>query len=559
MSDPTDDDHDLWEALAPLAAVTPSPGRTDAVLRSARRSNARRASVRWGLAAAAVLAVGVGGAMWTVRPASAADQLARAADASGRYQGWVHMRVVDDRGQLVAIEHVDTRTGFSVKVVHGDGEVAIGLSDPIALRQANYFRSEHTIYVSPMSPASASRTRNAMQNLPLTSAAAAAQVPGVTVKRSVDGDRLRFELTLPPDDPKTAAAQHRTVYPRAVTFWVDPATDLIVRATSAGLPGDETFTYGDPGVTDLYAAGVPRDAKVVDLTPPRDAADLLARLRRRHDAGLGDGVAVMTEASRYAVAGKPPGPVERSVTVFGTAGTATAAQAFRIDAARASLKSSDLPGWPAPGVDAVLAAGGKAIPRNFTIVTGQGPVWRGHSSSEDGTIESSDVSGENAVQLAREVDGANLPHLLWPAADLQTVDTDGSIKLLPADSGHAGWVGLQVDRSYFLHAPDDTRLRMVYWFDPSRDDIVVDRTDTYTSVATGQLVWRRHETLGAFEPTANGRFFPSWRRVEQVTDDPKGMGRSTSDMTAELSFESGRRLPPQWYADPVARGARGDR
>jgi hypothetical protein len=553
MSDETDDDQDLWDALSPLAAMVPTPGRTDAILRSARHAAGRRAWMGWGLATAAALAVAIGGAVWVAQPASAAEQLAQAADASDRYTGWVHSRVTDGHGQLVAIEHIDTRTGFSVQELHEGGHVYFHLYDRAARRMAVYDGSEHTLYVGPIDAGFADHERDAMRKMPWTLAEATAQIPGTTVRRGTDGDQNRFDLTFPPDDAKTAAAQHRTVYPSSVSLWVDPATNLIVRAAVAGIPGEETITYGTPGPTDIYAAGAPRDAKVVDRTPPKDATELLARLRRRHDAGLGDGVAILTDVTRVIRPGHPVA-FDRSLKIFGTSGPARSVWAFRVDdpdaAPNATVRSVDLPQWPTPSIDAVLAATAGKVPRTFIIVSGRGPVWQGRSQEGNGTIESSDIGQLDRAMWEHAVDVEGLPSILWPAADLKTFGTDGTTTMLPADAAHPGRIGIRVEQDYYTRAPADTHLVMVYWFDPGNDDVVVDRTDDFTAVKASGRTDRSRDRLSDFAGTADGKRYPT-RRLHQFTDNPGKKGETSYGSVEYLHVDAGRQLPPNWYANPA--------
>jgi hypothetical protein len=57
------------------------------------------------------------------------------------------------------------------------------------------------------------------------------------------------------------------------------------------------FDYPAEGPADIYAAGAPADARVIDNRPKGSAADLVEQVQRRFDAGFEDHIAVMLESS----------------------------------------------------------------------------------------------------------------------------------------------------------------------------------------------------------------------------------------------------------------------
>jgi len=549
---------DIQFRLAALASLAPTIQETHRVLESARRAVNLRRRVRWSVGVGIAAMIGgiliIAGIALSPHAASAADALARSAQASAQFQGWIHIRTDSEGDKELEVQHINNQSGAmaTTSVVNGVLDVEMALPDQLEL--LHYDGASHELKIGPITQESAKGWKATTKDFPLTIAACLAEVPGIEVRQTAEGKLLRFDLTLPPDDPAKAAQENRTLYPAAAVVWTDPETGLIQKGTTIaeGKSVKVEVTYGDPIIRDIFDVGVPRDAKVIDLRPVPDVVAFEERLKKRSEGGFGDYAALCTRVETFRTKGQTP--VEnQEIEIYGALGLAWVADIFPIDghpSRKLDGDSADLPDWPTPALDRAIAFLRNRTPGFFFTSDGE-TAWRDYASAGSAG-RSIKITKPPTANLEYQKGMFTLPGLLWPVNQLTLFGTDGKIERL-SDPAHSGLFGLKLDRPYFMNAPDDTRLVETYWFDPAKDDLAVDCTEIYTSIATGKISRQSHRVCSDFLQTENGRWYPSRIKSESILNFSGGSSQEQS-CDWYLKVSTVKKLGPEWFTDPAARG-----
>jgi hypothetical protein len=558
VNDP--DESDLLDRLSPLSAIFPEAEDTQRVLRSARRTFVRRNIMRWTVAGvmAASIAIAVILVATNPRSTSAAELLARSAEASSQFKGWVHIRESSPGEKDFSVEHVNNETGAWASESHVNGGLDVEMYVPAEKEEIRYSSSDGKVKISEISQDFANGWKTIAQNYPLSMDSVLAQVPGATVRQSDDGGLIRFDVAFPVDDPQKAREQNRSVYPSGVVMWADPTSKLIMkgRYTVEGKSLTMECSYGDPVIHDIFDVGVPKDSKIVDLRPPLELSALMQRLRTRFNGGFGDFAAVSTEVSVASVNGTQNAST-KEIEIYGASGAAFTAETFSMDAdfdlealgnAASSVHRSASAARPAMQLDAVLEKLKGRTPIPFLVSDGK-DVWQDYTAASDGIhFAKSPVDAVQNLPALREMN--TLPGQLWPVRDLYVLGADTKSQII-TDPTRPGQIGVKVDSLYFMHAPDDTRLAQMYWFDPARDDLPVDGTDIYTSIATDKVVQENHVANLAFAQTQNGKWYPSQWIWKVTTYSPQGMSENSTE--GHLQVWTDKKLGNEWFVDPATK------
>jgi hypothetical protein len=209
--------------------------------------------------------------------ASAAKDLRIALQTTRNYKGWVHVRVTPPQNQdnlppgVVSpttsaappsgtAADLNTVDGTWVRAGDVKGSRHIEMHEPTKrasyvydgnvneLRISQAAEQTSTVFVDQIAGSAVT-----LDDL-LARYDAANKAPPST-DASPDGELTRYDLV--------GRGESRAF---KGSVWVDPATKLIRKArwdTPDG-PADVTYTYGPPEIPDIYAAGVPRDARIIN-------------------------------------------------------------------------------------------------------------------------------------------------------------------------------------------------------------------------------------------------------------------------------------------------------
>jgi len=236
----------------------------------------------------------------------------------------------------------------------------------------------------------------------------------------------------------------------------------------------------------------------------------------------------------------------KQVEIYGASGAAYTAENFEISADFDLGSRAD----PAERLKMVLDRLKRLTPNSFLVSDGK-DTWQGYNGTNAG-MHSTKIQGQ-AVQTLPDLKMMfTLPGQLWPVRDLSTVGADTRSQII-TDPARPGQIGVKIDRPYFMHAPDDTKLAQVYWFDPARDDLPVERAEIYTSAETKKVVQEVRLATLAFSQTQNGKWYPTqWTQKMAVYSLQRSVEYSSDN---HLQIWTGEKLGSEWFADPAIKAA----
>ncbi|GEM_PF-4998324 len=511
-----------------------------------------------GIAAAAFLAITVMVINFIQQPASAAEMLQRVAETSQGYRGWVHFRTEAKGQQPYSVTHFNAKNG----VWAGEDHTPEGLEAKMYVlaekKEVAYSSRSGEIRIGELSETFASEWKKQLDDQPLTVSAAVARMPGAKVAESKEAGLSRFDVVFPKDDPQKAAAEHRSVYPETAAVWADPETKLVKKAELhiAGTIVTTVYTYGNPTIETIYDLGVPREAKVTDVRPAKDIKTILARLRKRQDAGYGDGVAVLTNTDAA-------DPQYWSMCLFARQGRNWLGCRYLVGARQYHNGSPraiavDVPaGWPWPSLEVAVSHLKQARPSEYVVSDGThtyGGYFNAATGEAERTIQSGGPkdAGQKLVPMVSDMRSKlelDLPTRIWP--DLATYGTGSKVEVI-TDKNRPGQLGLRVDAKVYIRQGVYAQDINIYWLDPTREDMPIESTIQISS-PDGKFEFKtlylEHKQL------SDGRWYPSrWRTTTTVTADRKGAAATVvRDMECCLQVFPGKVLEPEWFTNFAER------
>jgi len=319
--------------------------------------------------------------------------------------------------------------------------------------------------------------------------------------------------------PGTKTETIRVDYPdgrpvASIKMTRNTATDLLLqmewtsRKEGREVVTTTVFDYPDPGPADIYALGVPADAVVYDTRPTGPVMTLVKRIQERFERGFGDHQAILLESEiENDVAYRP-----MSIAVFRQKG-----QRKRWDYYHAfNFRGLDLPypgedgRWPRLSMPQMLdiISTGAMKPVSQMLFDGSRTVTR--DTDRDRTWVHEQKADEFKI-IPYPV--RYLASLAWPNLYLEiqggsSTHVKTEVHELPADPNRPGWVGLRLAR--FAQTQD-------YWFDPARDDLLMER------ITTKQCVGTQWESVKEVGQTATGVWYPRVIAVKLTNLGPDGV------------------------------------
>jgi hypothetical protein len=474
----------------------------------AESASPRRRTALAMLAAAAVLCIVAGLALrffgWT---GVASVGLARTLEAM-QNQVWVHSVQAGPEGRshecwqrwdgrVIATKSVDPR-GMTIRYTDYANNVA-----------HEYNRNSHKVTISFV----ANGPVFALEGTPLelaTQFIEAAEKAGAKIRYLRAADDGANTETIRLDYPEGWPLM-------SMTMTRDTGTSLLMRMETTERQGGQEVVetvmldYPDPGPADIYALGVPADATVYDTRPTGLVMDLVRRIQERFERGFGDHQAILLESAiENDVAYLP-----MQVSVYRQKG-----QRKRWDCYQAfNFRGLDL---PYPGEEGRWPH--LSMSQMFEIIT-SGAMKPVNQMLFDGsrTVTRQVVNGQARIH-ERRTDGFKAPwggasfmpylsSLAWPSLyhEIQAGSSSHrkmEVRELPADPNRPGWVGLRLVQSAERHD---------YWFDPARDDLLMERITVKERVST------RREFVKEVGQTSTGVWYPRVIEVETTNLGPDGV------------------------------------
>jgi len=239
------------------------------------------------------------------------------------------------------------------------------------------------------------------------------------------------------------------------------------------------FEYPAEGPADIYALGVPADAKVADNRPKGSAADLVEQVQRRFDAGFEDHIAVMLES--YVGGNETLEPAQ--IVVMWQQGRQKRMGRYhacnfgdrRPEMATLYPAIKDL--WPNLTIADVLGLISDEFAEYQLIFDGTASTnWSRFSGRVNvQTITTDLFQTPSIIDWLTNLAGINPMLLMSSGPNLQK-----KLETFPADPNHPGLVGFHVvttssDSSGRLHGTTPRVGSESYWFDPDRDYLLIER------------------------------------------------------------------------------------
>jgi hypothetical protein len=239
------------------------------------------------------------------------------------------------------------------------------------------------------------------------------------------------------------------------------------------------FDYPAEGPADIYAAGAPADARVVDNRPKGGAADLVQQVQRRFDAGFEDHIAVMLES--YVDGNDALEPA--GIIVMWQQGRQKRMgryHAYNFGDRRPEMATlypviKDI--WPHLTIADVLGLISDKFAEYQLVFDGTTSTnWSSFSGRVNVQTIRTDLFQVGGVESLADLAGANPSALMMTGSDTQK-----KLETLPADPNHPGRVGFRIVTSPSDpsgHLPGTTTRASVasYWFDPAKDYLLVEKS-----------------------------------------------------------------------------------
>lgn len=597
----------IIEAARQLGRTRPDSAEVDEAVAEIRRRLAQPSpSRRRRRVFAAVAAISAAAAALLVavlivnssRPATAAERLRDAADATHAYKGWVHIRpqqrpastapasrrsLLEPTDVIMHINTADGRVAVQFKVL---GMRNVLMNVPERQEQLVYNSAMNAVRIDAIGKDVAKGWIKAAADAPLRLADMLAEMkksgmaePRVT---STDDNGLtRFELTFP-QDGRPVPDRYREIAMAGQTVWVDPESKLIrrMRTHSEGRDLLVETSYGAPEIRDIYDLGVPRDTQAIDAradaklfadedttrpaareptTRPDPTVDLDAvaeRLRGRIAAGFGDHVALLCQEDF------PNGHgTHRSgaMTLYAHQGKAELSNYYLAAPLGPIMGLLGFPpNWPTPSLDDALPMLKPVIPVHATVTDGE-HAWG---------IQSYGAQPRPMVQTIPPAHTPSVAEIIWPRLPspnkakgqdgeviynitinstleaVRDVDRPELLGLHTTTATKFNWNGRDVQQ----------RNEYFYWIDPAREDMPIETMHRFGGLApedqnkitTIRQIYEEHTRLpdGKWHPTA-------WRELEQR---PAQAGAEPGLRRRYwLQILPNAKLEAEWFADPRQR------
>lgn len=535
----------------------------DAVRTTLNAGPSIRRLVAMSAAAAAAVLLGIALLPMSLeRSASAAEQLQKAGDVTRGYRGWVHVKYADRRtttsrpttGPTTAptksSEHVVHFNTVDNSVVHEtliDGRRYIEMREPARKVWSVYDPESNEVRISEMGDLTAaefSREQGKFTAVTFDDWLRKWTGLGVkpdSVKQTTEGDFTRFDVA----GPQSTRA----------TLWVSSQTGLISKSEfeSAGRHDVGEYAYGPPDFHDVFDAGAPRTAKVIDGRPTDSVARVTKRLHDRAVKGYGDAVAVLTHQVVFDAGKGKAHEMTGGTKLFAREGDKLVQASYFLVALPPGPNSQQQRAmgrrpvsWPAPDLKDTLTATRDLLPVELMVVNGDS--WPGVAKQDLDGFEWRSRTGVASQNLYFY----NVGVLVWPSAEFTMIEIPGTVATLLTDKDRPGLIGVRCegandfDPTHRLNLP---RTRMTFWIDPARDDMPIETVREDRPTTRGGLTYVTRTEFKEHARLPNGRWYPTRWTGNQTSDD----GEPDSNRPVNewrLGIYPGAKLDADWFERP---------
>jgi hypothetical protein len=188
------------------------------------------------------------------------------------YAGWIHVRGESEGHEGWAEIYVNLPDGVRVLAEHGPGGLEVQMHALARHEKVTYRTRDNAVRLGRLSDEEVARWDVETHGFPLELGDVLKAWPKERVTRSQEDGLERYELSPSEDQsaiPAGAACAAGNCFwggLKSGVMWTDAGSGLIRRMElrSAGRALSCRYTYGGPGVRDVYDLGVPRETRVID-------------------------------------------------------------------------------------------------------------------------------------------------------------------------------------------------------------------------------------------------------------------------------------------------------
>ncbi len=583
------DEREILRRAEALSQLTPSESSTQRAMERARtrllgETRARPRRNWWvhkivmpaGIAAALLIAVGVAWIGLTPHPVSAAEFLQQVAEINSAYKGWFAIRTEPSPSATqpagtdsYSVWHMNTIDGTFVVASGSEGKTSIRMDVPARGEIIEYDSTHNEIRLGDMHPLNVKAIKKMVGLTPIDLASELSSFKQRTggdplrVERRQEGNSERIDITYFDDPEKAKPILERNsslqCVPVTATLWVDPETRLIHRMTTRYMgryqdgmrltdPVTRSITYGGPEFSDIYAAGAPRDTKVIDRRLKGEAKSIMDRLDRRSAEGLGDGLAVLTETTLEKGQAAKGGYLrllgyQGEARFFYDFGTAEKPQ-------RAPMGVpiiENFESWPTPDVNEVLARLSPFQTSMFFVTDGW-QAWGGTIANP--YKKPGPIVDDGLRNWWDYTSPAALYSTIWPnRQSLFLYDVGVQVEVLH-DPQHPSRVGIQIHKSSGSNAQQYVYEEYIHWIDTTRDDVPVETLVRRFANDGRQLESETRCRFLSYSLWPDGRWYPTRWRLTQTSFE-NGQPTGSRESECHLQFYPNLKIDPQWFADPT--------
>ncbi len=302
---------------------------------------------------------------------------------------------------------------------------------------------------------------------------------------------------------------------------------VILRAdTNEEITTVTTYDYPESGPRDIYEAGAPKDAEIVDLRLAEDAKKLLDEVQGRYDRGYGNCIAMILQSWVDEDGTQEPW----SIVMFRQYGSLHRMELyFASDIKRfENLHDQIKDDWPNLTIEQV-----KSYERNEAME--RQVIYDGTYTTNRYRVSRDDVRSNRRKGIKRLDFGDSINSLSWFEPPIYGSNRfRAECELLESDPEHKGLIGLRITRlpaniprnvarpSQREFVKNDPAWAIFdvscYWLDPSKDYLVIDRTEIRSGRKTTNITLETKQT-------PSGQWYPSHIRQEYTYTLPEGQQR----------------------------------
>jgi hypothetical protein len=201
-------------------------------------------------------------------------------------------------------------------------------------------------------------------------------------------------------------------------------------------------------------------------------------------------------------------------------------------------------GWPTPKLADVIETMRLARPWDLYAYDGTTVRWGNQPGVQPMIVRA--IPRESARSRL------SLAGKLWPIWDIELNSTTQKVEALK-DGNRPDLIVLHVQATHpygFRNAAAGGQLDATYWFDPKRDDLLVEIYQRAGDAGDNPLPLEYRRVRMKFAQLGNGRWYPTQEQFRSTTPQPGRAVNEPDYVNVHRQLLERQTLPADWYSDP---------